>query len=621
MPRREEFVVRQSLATLIVALGVSAASDTAAQAPPSIHGRAATIERKLSVEMARGTLWNPWTLSDDPVELRSFEVGDLPSGRFAGPTIRVRPGDVLRLRLENRLPPCAETSAHGACINDTNIHTHGLWVSPAGNSDNVLIAVRPGGRFDYEFLIPTDHPAGTFWYHPHRHGSSLYQLGSGMAGALIVEGDRLPTADRPGDIDVLLRDERGRAFPDRELLLQQINYTCFDEQGRLRRTRADGDDTRPWQCLPGDTGRIEARTPFGNRSFWRQSGRYTSINGQVQPELVASVGRFERWRLIHAGIRERVRLELRRLADGAPMLRTVPAAEQEAWMDRYCTGQPLGFWEIALDGLTRSEVRQTSLVVLSPGERLDALAYFPAAGRYCAIHTPFEPVGPMGNGRAVAPSRTLAIVRAEGSGGTADPESALRAGLIRAAERALPGVAHASTRQRVIADLQTGLRLSAFVPHRTIQTSELTGTQTTLFHNIAPAAPEPTFGIDERVYDHERIDRVLPLGGVEEWRVSTEAGTLVDHQFHIHVNPFQIVSIRNADGLDVINAGSPGHDPDYAGLAGQWRDSMTLKSGYQAVLRTRYERFIGDFVMHCHITQHGDQGMMQNLRIVLPSSR
>src|SRR5688572_1188996 len=108
--RREAFVVRQSLATIIVALGVCPASDSAGQAPASSHGTTATVERKLTVEMTRGTLWNPWTLSDDPVELRSFKVGDLPGARFVGPTIRVRPGAVLRLGLENRLPACAETS-------------------------------------------------------------------------------------------------------------------------------------------------------------------------------------------------------------------------------------------------------------------------------------------------------------------------------------------------------------------------------------------------------------------------------------------------------------------------------------------------------------------------------
>ncbi len=39
---------------------------------------------------------------------------------------------------------------------------------------------------------------------------------------------------------------------------------------------------------------------------------------------------------------------------------------------------------------------------------------------------------------------------------------------------------------------------------------------------------------------------------------------------------------------------------------------------YKIVVRSKYERYIGDFVLHCHILDHEDQGMMQNVRIVLP---
>ena len=42
---------------------------------------------------------------------------------------------------------------------------------------------------------------------------------------------------------------------------------------------------------------------------------------------------------------------------------------------------------------------------------------------------------------------------------------------------------------------------------------------------------------------------------------------------------------------------------------------------YTITIRTRYERYIGDFVLHCHILDHEDQGMMQNIRIALPDGR
>lgn len=98
-------------------------------------------------------------------------------GSIPGPTLRVRPGDRLRIGLINHLGG-----------QDTNLHAHGLHVSPRGNSDNVFIHVANGERFDYEYLIPVNHPAGLFWYHPHVHGLSHDQVDGGLAGTIIVEG-------------------------------------------------------------------------------------------------------------------------------------------------------------------------------------------------------------------------------------------------------------------------------------------------------------------------------------------------------------------------------------------------------------------------------------------------
>ena len=105
------------------------------------------------------------------------------NGLYTPPTLRVRPGDTIRLRFVNALNE------------PTNLHTHGLTVSPRGNSDNVFLRVAPGQTQDYEFQLPANHPPGLFWYHPHPHGFSDEQTRNGMAGGLIVEGllDSFPT--------------------------------------------------------------------------------------------------------------------------------------------------------------------------------------------------------------------------------------------------------------------------------------------------------------------------------------------------------------------------------------------------------------------------------------------
>lgn len=94
-----------------------------------------------------------------------------------GPTLRVRPGDTVRLTLRNSLDE------------PTNLHTHGLHVPPSGDSDNIFVMVAPGESRTYTYEIPADHSGGTFWYHPHHHGTVARQVAGGLAGAIIVEDD------------------------------------------------------------------------------------------------------------------------------------------------------------------------------------------------------------------------------------------------------------------------------------------------------------------------------------------------------------------------------------------------------------------------------------------------
>src|SRR5260370_17920861 len=50
--------------------------------------------------------------------------------------------------------------------------------------------LRERGKSDgIEITLPADHTRGTYWYHPHFHGSADVQVASGMVGAIVVEGD------------------------------------------------------------------------------------------------------------------------------------------------------------------------------------------------------------------------------------------------------------------------------------------------------------------------------------------------------------------------------------------------------------------------------------------------
>ena len=588
---------------------------------------------KFSIEMTEGFVRNPWTLGQDKVNLRSYRGSKVdPNTPFLAPTITMRPGQTVRISLANNLlekkdgkvlPAAKCVIPDGGvnvphCFNETNLHAHGLWVSPSGNSDNVLISINPGVSFDYEYAVPSDHPAGTFWYHPHKHGSTALQVSSGMAGALVIKDTRVPTAEKPGDIDILLQEADGKAFADKVVMFQQVQYACFDANGKIQKSNTP--TGQPWVCNAGQFGEIrDYAQQLSPSASWANSGRFTSINGRVQPgigELTA--GRFERWRLVHGGVREAVNFRLFPMKAGAPNWNTVPAKDQALFMQKFCAGQALPMWEVAVDGLTRQQVYKTTEARLQPGYRADLLVYFPTAGNYCIVDGASDALG---SPTQAAEAIKLLGVAVVGAGqAPADPDRLLSALMARAADR---NIADAAVKRTVLTDLNDGLKLSKFVWHKTITPGELNSKPQRLAFNIDTKPKPALFEVlnpdlppgESGPYKPSRIDRKAVLGQVQEWDLTSN---LASHPFHIHVNPFQVISVLNKAGQPVTTPGTPAYDPDYAGVLNQWKDTLFVKQDYQIKVYTRYERYIGEYVLHCHILDHEDQGMMANVSIGIP---
>jgi peroxiredoxin len=103
--------------------------------------------------------------------------------------------------------------------------------------------------------------------------------------------------------------------------------------------------------------------------------------------------------------------------------------------------------------------------------------------------------------------------------------------------------------------------------------------------------------IDKCEYDPERLDRVAWLNTAEEWHLKA---TGTGHPFHIHVNPFEQL-IRDNSGTVVDHI---------------WRDTLFVERQTTAAIRMRFKDHVGKTVLHCHILDHEDQGMMENFEIL-----
>jgi suppressor of ftsI len=221
------------------------------------------------------------------------------NGEPNAPTLRLSPGDQLKITYVNDLPAKPpEKCLAGPCMDMTNLHFHGLTVSPDAPQDDVLtMLAMPGKKLRYTVQIPKDHPPGLYWYHTHPHGESYRQVLDGMSGAIVIEG-----------IESYFPALIG--LPERVLVLRGRSVGKDAQSAELKQ-RVD---------LSSDVCGAEHEPPE----------EIMTVNGVVRPQIEIAPGERQFWRVVNASADRYVDLQLEGQTfeivamDGMPIARNDP---------------------------------------------------------------------------------------------------------------------------------------------------------------------------------------------------------------------------------------------------------------------------------------------------------
>jgi suppressor of ftsI len=422
------------------------------------------------------------TLSVSPASVTLLDGSStalwLYNGLFPGPVVNAREGDHVRIAVENRLPI------------DTTVHWHGLRVPP-DQDGSPMDPVPPGTMREYEFDIPTG-TAGTYWYHPHAHGTTAEQVSRGLAAPFIVRAANDPLA----------------GIPEVTMLVTGIR---LDASAQV--------------------------SPNGPNDFAvGRQGEVLLVNGGRLPVHTVRPGATQRWRILNATSAHYLRLAL----DGH------------------------AFTLVGTDGgLLTSPVGPLPEILVAPAQRIEVIVIASTApGARFTLRALRYATDAMGMGTYANEDLLTLATTSESPAGAADLPASLR-------PIADPGPAVA--RKRVVLT-QSGMGMMGGMAG---------------------------FLINGRSFDMNRVDFVSLAGDVEAWDIVND--TLMDHPIHIHGTQFQLVSRASAG----IVAPAP-----YAA----WIDTVNVPSGTAVTIRMRQD-FVGKRMVHCHILEHEDAGMMAVLEV------
>ena len=266
-------------------------------------------------------------------------------GSTTPPVIRVQPGTVLNVEYKNELAAHSKEDCVGhPCMQMTNLHFHGLHVSPNAPQDDVLdMIASPGETLHYSVQVPPQQPPGLYWYHTHSHGESYVQDLDGMSGAIVVEGIERYAPE--------VRDMRERILVLRDLVLPT---NAAERKGVM--------ESVAMQTTQCGTAAEKPEAAF-------------TVNGSLRPKIDIAPGERQFWRIVNASPDLYADLEV-----DSGLLEVVAL-----------DGMPFAYHDPSI------RTRSMGHVLLPPAGRVEAIVTGPPADSHTALRSRCFDTGPDGD--------------------------------------------------------------------------------------------------------------------------------------------------------------------------------------------------------------------------------
>jgi FtsP/CotA-like multicopper oxidase with cupredoxin domain len=552
--------------SLFVLPRISAAADSSAEpCPRPLPG--AAVEEPRDLRSQNGVLRVALTVRDHREADGSVRYCYLLADGTQSPTLRLHPGDLLILTLNNALTDVssAHSNVHHAhagsgtadpcssgvmSVISTNLHFHGLAVPPVCHQDDVLkTSIQPGEpAFEYRFHIPADEPPGLYWYHPHIHGFSTTQVIGGASGAIVIEGLERANAQVAG-------------LPERVLIIRDQNLL------HPNAPPSKSEPVVPKSLIDRDGDSANNGTGFGKPAK-DLSINFVPVPYPDYPPALLRMRPDERqlWRVLNASAITYLNLAVifnhtaQKLGvvaiDGVPLNRNGDPANAIEWPDH---------------------------IGLPPGARVEFLVTGPPAGVPALFVTRTVDTGQGGEND---PNRALASIAAA-------PDAPEPASSLPAFHEPLP-----PPTLSWLGDAPP-VRVRKLYFSEKLQDPKDPNSATDFYLTVdgqAPATFDPA---------STEPNIVVKQGDVEDWIIENRSTEL--HAFHIHQLHFLLldwsgVAVDEPFLRDTVNV------PYYNGRMLQY-PSVRLRMDF------RDPNTVGTFVYHCHLLEHEDGGMMGTIRV------